>query len=273
MIPGMHDRIIDRYLNGEMGPAEERDFRKLLELDEELRRAFETENLIRGTFRKENELIAEAPQESYTHFLATLAAVGTVGKGAAVVKGATGAAANAGQSSVVTTILASGAIKAVTAAITIAALGAGVYFASPGKSSPDRIDTRPSQVIEQQVKSSTEPAALSTDRTTTDSLAIHEPSAEEAPAQIQAPAFGVDELRSGKEEMAKGASVRDHAVSRESRTKIASGRSREDGSQMKERRVATASPAEKDEPMPVISSGSVNIPSVKVETKNIQKPK
>ena len=35
-----HDRIIDRYLNGQMTPSEERDFFQLMELDEELKKAF-----------------------------------------------------------------------------------------------------------------------------------------------------------------------------------------------------------------------------------------
>lgn len=70
-----YDMIIDRYINGEMAPAEEADFRKLLELDPDLRRLFEADQRIAATLRKEREILVGVDHaESYSRFLMSLAA-------------------------------------------------------------------------------------------------------------------------------------------------------------------------------------------------------
>jgi|GEM_PF-5231204 len=70
-----YDRIIDRYINGQMKPAEEEDFRKLLELDDELRRLFEADQRMSATLLKERGALASLDHpESYSRFLMGLAA-------------------------------------------------------------------------------------------------------------------------------------------------------------------------------------------------------
>jgi hypothetical protein len=165
MNSGANDRIIERFLNGEMGPSEERDFRRLLELDDDLRASLEAENLIRQTLRRESELLAEAPADSYTNFLALLATAGAVGAaagGATAAKAATvaksAAAAKAGgamaggaaaQGSATTAILAGTAVKAITAAVAVAAVGTGVYVASSGHGTKQTL--KEPRAIERQV--------------------------------------------------------------------------------------------------------------------------
>jgi hypothetical protein len=69
-----YDAIIDRYINGRMNPAEEADFRKLLELDGELRRLLEADRRMVATMRAEREALERIDHaESYSRFLMGLA--------------------------------------------------------------------------------------------------------------------------------------------------------------------------------------------------------
>ena len=70
-----YDAIIDRYINGQMAPAEEADFRRLVELDPELRRLFEADLRMVETMRREHEALEGVEHaESYSRFLMGLAA-------------------------------------------------------------------------------------------------------------------------------------------------------------------------------------------------------
>jgi hypothetical protein len=171
-----HDRIIDRYLNGEMTPSEERDFFQLMELDEELKAAFMAEQLIGQTTRREKDAIGAAPAESYTHFLAALAAVGA-GAATAGAAGASAATSSAAATTAATTtaattatvtttaaggsflgtLLATGAAKAIIAAVGIAAVGTGVYMTSPLGDDAERRDNNPS-AIERNITDEATPA-------------------------------------------------------------------------------------------------------------------
>jgi hypothetical protein len=69
-----HDRIIDRYITGRMNPAEEADFRMLLDLDSDLRRLLEAERFVQGTLTKERTVLAGRDHSrTYAGFLQGLA--------------------------------------------------------------------------------------------------------------------------------------------------------------------------------------------------------
>jgi hypothetical protein len=137
-----YDRIIDRYLNGQMNRTEEEDFFRLIALDDELRTMFAAENLIKQTTRKDAETVGKAPAESYTNFLAALAVVGGAAATAGAASATAATSATATSATAATTastaggsffgaMFAGGAIKAVIAAVGMAAIGTGVYMASP----------------------------------------------------------------------------------------------------------------------------------------------
>ena len=194
-----YDKIIDRYLNGQMTPSEERDFFQLMELDEELKRAFMAEQLIGQTTRREKDAIGAAPAESYTHFLAALAAVGAgaatagaAGASAATSSAAattaattttatTAAATTAAGGSFLGTLLATGAVKAIIAAVGIAAVGTGVYMTSPFSGDADRTDDKPS-AIERSITDEATSAQVPSEPPTSDHRS--EPA---APAEVTTP--------------------------------------------------------------------------------------
>lgn len=83
-----HDRQIERYVDGLMSPAEEREFLRLTEQDAGLRRLLEAEQAIVSGTRKERLRMPNATAEPGTALLAKLAAT----------PAATGMAATAGTS-------------------------------------------------------------------------------------------------------------------------------------------------------------------------------
>ncbi len=67
-------RVIDRFVNGEMRPAEERDFMTLMELDPELDRLFKAERVVQSTMTNDREALARIDHsEGYARFLNGLA--------------------------------------------------------------------------------------------------------------------------------------------------------------------------------------------------------
>jgi len=67
------DAIIDLYMNGRMTPADEQEFRRMLDVDPALRRAFETERAISGALLRDRAALPPVDPESRTKLLAALA--------------------------------------------------------------------------------------------------------------------------------------------------------------------------------------------------------
>lgn len=145
MKESMEDRIIERYLNGEMKPQEERDFRALLELDPALRLRMEAEKIVQQTLEKDREQIHHEESGSYSRFLAALATSVPAAEGALIhgsasstsssVAGSASTAAGAGSgafsSGVITSLLAGSLGKGLLAVAIVATMATGVYVATP----------------------------------------------------------------------------------------------------------------------------------------------
>ena len=151
------DRIIERYINGEMRPDEERDFRALLEMDEELRRKMEAEKVVQRVLRQDREEMQHEESGSYARFLAALATSVPAAEGAlvqsmtgssstagssAAAGSATGGLATAGSAGLSTGFLpgllaAGGVVKGIVATLAAVTVATGIYVASPGEKSSD----------------------------------------------------------------------------------------------------------------------------------------
>ncbi len=130
----MHDRIIDKFLNGEMKPSEEQEFRMLLDLDPELRTLMQADAVLRDGVRKDAEALPEESPKVYTHFLGLLAATapagGGIAAGGSAGKSAAGLTAGA-KGSLTATIAGSALMKTMVAVIGAAGLAIGTYLAVP----------------------------------------------------------------------------------------------------------------------------------------------
>lgn len=145
MKESMEDRIIERYLNGQMRPEEERDFRALLEIDPELRRRMDAEKIVQQALEHDRAEIEPEQSASYARFLAALAtsvpaAEGTLlqssGGSSASTAGSTGAGAATGGSGALSggfasTLLAGGMAKGILGVVAAVTMAAGVYIATP----------------------------------------------------------------------------------------------------------------------------------------------
>src|SRR5256885_8874146 len=69
------DRLIERYTGRQMGPAEEREFLRLLDGDGTLRRMLRTECAVNAALLGDRDAIAANDLETRTHLLAALAAM------------------------------------------------------------------------------------------------------------------------------------------------------------------------------------------------------
>ena len=131
----MRNRIIDRYVNGEMSPRESHDFQELLRVDSDLRRLYEEERMIGGSLAGDRESLPEPSPKVYAGFLAALAASSAPGAGSAAGSSAVagesvaGSAAAASGTGSLGAFLAGGVAKAVSVAVAVVAVSVGTYIA------------------------------------------------------------------------------------------------------------------------------------------------
>jgi hypothetical protein len=193
MKESMEDRIIERYLNGEMRPEEEKEFRELLELEPELKRKMDAERIVQRALEHDRAEIQPEESGSYARFLAALAtsvpaAEGVLMQGAASsstttgVAGSTAAAtgsAGALSGGFASAFLATGLAKGLTAIALVATMATGVYVATP--SAEQQNETRPA-AIERSVESATEGLPAIVDSTAASQLAPEQQIVEPTPA-------------------------------------------------------------------------------------------
>jgi hypothetical protein len=120
-----YDRIIDLYLDGALGPVEEREFRNLLEIDPDLRRLLDAELAVRRTLEEDAEAVPVETERSYARFVAALAATAPAAEGGSDGGAAAGGSASNGASG----WMGAGLMKFAATAVVTLGLATGGYFA------------------------------------------------------------------------------------------------------------------------------------------------
>jgi hypothetical protein len=154
MKESMEDRIIERYLNGQMRPEEEREFRALLELDPDLRRRMDAETIVQRALEHDRAEIQHEESGSYARFLAALATSVPAAEGALLQSagGSSASTASAGSSAaglatgstgalsggLIPALMASGVAKGIIGVVAAVTMATGVYVATPKSGEPEQ---------------------------------------------------------------------------------------------------------------------------------------
>lgn len=200
-----YDRIIDRYLNGEMKPEEEREFQELMKLDPDLNTMFAADAVVGRVLTNDRETLPQERPEAYAHFLGLLAtsvpaaqqmaasksAAASASKTAPLAKGGASAIAG-GKGTIMGSLLAGGAIKAIVATVAAVGLAVGTYFVVPAI-----LDHGQKPAVEQQIDrpAASAPALRQSDAPAPVQTDVQSPATVTSAPSLQQESKGASELR------------------------------------------------------------------------------